>query len=94
MRQLSQLTTRIFHGAVVFYLLWAGLVQAASDPDLSKLENIKLTQLQYIGSHNSYKKALDNRLMTWLKMFDPDVAESLDYAHSPIETQLDQHRCE
>ena len=89
MRQLSQLTTRIFHGAVVFYLLWAGLVQAASDPDLSKLENIKLTQLQYIGSHNSYKKALDNRLMTWLKMFDPDVAESLDYAHSPIETQLD-----
>ena len=89
MRQLSQLTTRIFHGAAVFYLLWVGPVQAASDPDLSKLENIKLTQLQYIGSHNSYKKALDNRLMTWLKMFDPDVAESLDYAHSPIETQLD-----
>lgn len=89
MRQLSQLTTRIFHGAAVFYLLWVGPAQAASDPDLSKLENTKLTQLQYIGSHNSYKKALDNRLMAWLKMFDPDVAESLDYAHSPIETQLD-----
>ena len=39
MRQLSQLTTRIFHGAADFYLLWVGPAQAASDPDLSELEN-------------------------------------------------------
>ncbi len=89
MRQFSKLMTCIFRGALAFYLFWFGPVQATSDSDLSKLENIKLTQLQYIGSHNSYKKALDDRLMTWLKIFDSAVAESLDYAHSPIETQLD-----
>ncbi len=59
-----------------------------SDEDLPTLGDTKLSELQYIGSHNSYKRALDNRLMTWLGIFDSAVAKSLDYHHSPIETQL------
>lgn len=49
----------------------------------------RLTALTYIGSHNSYKKALHPKLMKWLRRFDARAADALDYQHPPLTTQLD-----
>jgi len=48
----------------------------------------KLTDLTYIGSHNSYKRALHPKLMSWLNRIDTKTAEALDYSHPPLTTQL------
>ena len=48
----------------------------------------KLTDLTYIGSHNSYKRALHPKLMRWLNRIDTKTAEALDYSHPPLTTQL------
>ena len=48
----------------------------------------KLTDLTYIGSHNSYKRALHPKLMSWLNRIDTKTAETLDYSHPPLTTQL------
>ncbi|MEH6909692.1 MAG: phosphatidylinositol-specific phospholipase C1-like protein [Oceanicoccus sp.] len=49
----------------------------------------KLNQIQMIGSHNSYKKAIDNNLLALLEAQNPNLAMSLDYSHIPLEDQLD-----
>lgn len=48
----------------------------------------KLTDLTYIGSHNSYKQALHPKLMGWLARIDAKTANALDYSHPPLTTQL------
>jgi hypothetical protein len=48
----------------------------------------KLTDLTYIGSHNSYKQALHPKLMVWLNRIEPKTAQALDYGHPPLATQL------
>ena len=48
----------------------------------------KLTDVTYIGSHNSYKRAIEPRLLTILRWLDEDTANSLDYHHKTLEAQL------
>ncbi|MFT5370343.1 MAG: hypothetical protein ACI8V2_005325, partial [Candidatus Latescibacterota bacterium] len=43
--------------------------------------NIRINEIQTIGSHNSYKKAIDPSLMAILTQADSATARSLDYAH-------------
>ena len=60
-------------------------VQAEStDPD----RDLSLTDLTYIGSHNSYKKPIEGKLLRWITGFDPKTGESLDYEHPSIPRQL------
>jgi hypothetical protein len=51
-------------------------------------KGLKLNQIQIIGSHNSYKKPIDDELFEMLKAENPKLAISLDYAHIPLEDQL------
>ena len=48
----------------------------------------KLTDMTYIGSHNSYKQALHPKLMRWLNRIDEKTGQALDYQHPPLRTQL------
>ncbi|MCB1694208.1 MAG: phosphatidylinositol-specific phospholipase C1-like protein [Pseudomonadales bacterium] len=49
----------------------------------------RLNEIQFVGSHNSYKKAIDAPVMAAIAADDAGVAASLDYAHLPLARQLD-----
>jgi len=52
-------------------------------------QNLKLNQVQVIGSHNSYKSQIAPELLAFLSKMNPGAANSLEYAHIPLEAQLD-----
>lgn len=52
-------------------------------------ESLRLNELQFLGSHNSYKKAIEPALMAQLAADNPQTASSLDYSHQPLAAQLD-----
>lgn len=54
-----------------------------------KVASIKMNDIQVIGSHNSYKIAIEQPLWDYLFQKDSAVAKSLQYNHIPIEAQLD-----
>lgn len=49
----------------------------------------KLNETQIIGSHNSYKSDMAPEILTYLKSLSAASAQSLEYAHLPLEKQLD-----
>lgn len=51
-------------------------------------QNVPLSKIQVIGSHNSYKKVMDEKLYQHLLKADPSVS-TLYYDHPSIEKQLD-----
>lgn len=50
--------------------------------------DIRINQIQVIGSHNSYKKAIDPALFAAFQKQDPQSAAKLDYEHISIINQL------
>ena len=52
-------------------------------------ENVRLNSIQLIGSHNSYKKAIQPDLWKMIYAKDSMLANSLHYEHIPLEEQLD-----
>ncbi|MBC7919600.1 MAG: phosphatidylinositol-specific phospholipase C1-like protein [Ferruginibacter sp.] len=50
---------------------------------------LKLNQIQVVGSHNSYKGAIEPALMRALMARDSALFLSLDYQHIPLPAQLD-----
>lgn len=48
-----------------------------------------LHDLQVLGSHNSYKRALPEALVRFVAADDPDRARAIDYSHNSLESQLD-----
>ena len=51
--------------------------------------DLRLNDIQIVGSHNSYKKAIDPELMEILYLEDSNLALTLEYEHLPISEQLD-----
>jgi len=51
--------------------------------------SLRLNQIQAIGTHNSYKLAIDPPLMEMIGKRNAATALTLDYAHRPIAEQLD-----
>ena len=51
--------------------------------------DLYLNDIQIVGSHNSYKKAIDPELMQILYKEDSNLALTLEYEHLPIRDQLD-----
>ncbi len=56
---------------------------AAADPAL------RMNQIQFIGTHNSYHAGLAPSEMTLLRQQNPAAADSLAYRHPSLEAQLD-----
>ncbi|MGQ7944641.1 phosphatidylinositol-specific phospholipase C1-like protein [Flavobacterium sp. WC2509] len=52
-------------------------------------DGIRLNDIQVIGSHNSYKMAIEKPLFDYLFKIDSSRAKSLQYSHIPLEQQLD-----
>lgn len=52
-------------------------------------QKTKLNQIQVLGSHNSYKEAMDAPIMAQLKQLNAKEALALDYAHVSLTKQLD-----
>ncbi|MGG9962105.1 phosphatidylinositol-specific phospholipase C1-like protein [Ferruginibacter sp. SUN106] len=59
----------------------------------SQTDNLHLNQLQVIGSHNSYKKAIDPALFTMLSKMDSVSMSKIDYSHVPLTEQLNLGLC-
>ncbi|MBB5637435.1 hypothetical protein HDE68_003350 [Pedobacter cryoconitis] len=59
---------------------------------LSLLKNgddLPINKIQVIGSHNSYKKAIDSHLFEKIKQKDSVSASKIDYEHISVTAQLD-----
>lgn len=52
-------------------------------------DDLPINKIQVIGSHNSYKKAIDPALFRMFQQRDSAGASSLDYEHIPLTEQLD-----
>ncbi|MCZ4225432.1 phosphatidylinositol-specific phospholipase C1-like protein [Pedobacter rhodius] len=56
---------------------------------ISRKDDLPINQIQVIGSHNSYKQAIDPALFRVIKSADSAAANSLDYEHISLPEQLD-----
>ncbi len=68
--------------ALATFTLSVAVAQAPT-PDL------KLNQIQVIGTHNSYHAGLEPSTAKWLLAHNPQAFAGLDYAHPPLPEQLD-----
>jgi hypothetical protein len=50
----------------------------------------RMNQVRVLGSHNSYKQAIDPSLLTLLRERLGKRIEGLEYSHIPVEAQLDR----
>ena len=48
-----------------------------------------LNDIQVIGSHNSYKIAVEQPILDFISQFDVSLAQGLEYEHIPISSQLE-----
>ena len=71
----------LFIGLVLHHAASAQKPSAADD-------DLRLNHIQVIGSHNSYKQAIDSALLNVIEQSNPATAQSLDYSHIPITEQL------
>jgi hypothetical protein len=51
-------------------------------------QQLKVTDIQIVGSHNSYHSGISPNEMTNLRKLNPRAADSLDYYHPSLTTQL------
>lgn len=52
-------------------------------------DDLKLNELQSVGSHNSYKIAIPASELAIIAAQSQEAAEGLDYGHAPLKEQLD-----
>jgi hypothetical protein len=50
---------------------------------------VRLNDIVAVGTHNSYKQAIDPKLFAYLMGRSPQLAPALDYSHIPLTEQLD-----
>jgi hypothetical protein len=53
-------------------------------------DEIRLNQIQVIGTHNSYHIAPSREVLELLSKEHPELAQSLDYTHRPLSAQFSQ----
>jgi hypothetical protein len=51
--------------------------------------NLHLNDILVVGTHNSYKQAIDPKIMALIASKSPQIAASLDYSHLTLDEQLD-----
>jgi hypothetical protein len=52
-------------------------------------QQVRINQIQLVGTHNSYHSGISPNEMANIRKLNPRAAESLDYRHPSLETQLD-----
>jgi hypothetical protein len=74
-------------------ILIAAMAAAAQGPEVPMCSgrrgrDLRLNEIQMIGSHNSYHAGLTAGMAAWLRVHNPRAAETLDYSHPPLDVQL------
>ncbi|WP_246073762.1 phosphatidylinositol-specific phospholipase C1-like protein [Dinghuibacter silviterrae] len=57
------------------------------------MDDLPLNMIQVIGSHNSYKQAIDPPLFNMIRYMGQSIANSLDYTHISLSDQLSMGLC-
>jgi hypothetical protein len=70
-------------------ILFSFLSAAAGGPAKACKNDLRLNQIQVIGSHNSYHAGMGPHEMEFLRARDPKVADTLSYSHPSLDVQLD-----
>lgn len=84
--------TKLF--CIPLILLVVAVIEAKdSSRRYQELGELMLNQIQVIGSHNSYKKAIDPELLQSISKESTQLASSLDYSHMSISGQLSLGLC-
>jgi hypothetical protein len=66
----------------------APMIMLALSPTMAAEQDIKINQLQVLGSHNSYRPVPTAQQMAIYKAFSQAAADSLEYGHNSLEEQL------
>ncbi len=64
----------------------------AAGPDCARAwidANLHVNDIVTVGTHNSYKTAIPDKIMSLVRMGSAKAAKELDYAHGPLPDQLD-----
>src|SRR5664279_2498286 len=61
---------------------------ASAQNEASQFSELRLNQLQIIGSHNSYKPGIEETLWQMIYKRDSSAAKSLQYGHIKLVDQL------
>ena len=59
----------------------------------SQIDLLRINQLQVIGSHNSYKRAIDPQLFKMLSKRDSVSMSKIEYSHVSLTEQLNLGLC-
>jgi len=76
-------------GAAVFLTYLAACEDGNDKLADDRLSPVRMNEVQYLGTHNSYKLRLREDLFRLLTDFDAELASSLDYSHVPLMEQFD-----
>jgi hypothetical protein len=71
--------------AAAFLPILAAAPQARAGSD----DDVRINQIQVIGTHNSYHAGLTPGVAKLLQQRNPEAFEGLDYSHADLKTQLD-----
>jgi len=77
---------KAMHLAAVLMAATAGAQAGYAAPDSDA--QVRINQIQIIGSHNSYHAGLLPGMRAYLGEKKPDALRGLDYAHQPLEQQF------
>jgi hypothetical protein len=76
---------RVLTGLSVCVLATASAAYAATEPD----SDVRINQIQVIGTHNSYHAGLTPEVAKLLQRVNPKAFEELDYSHGDLTAQFD-----
>jgi hypothetical protein len=77
---------KAMHLAAVLLMATAAAAQDRATPSDAQ---VRIHQIQVIGSHNSYHAGLPRGMRALLEKTKPESLRGLDYAHPPLEKQFD-----
>ena len=76
---------RVLTGLSVCVLATASAARAGAEPD----SDVRINQIQVIGTHNSYHAGLTPGVGRLLQRVNPKAFEELDYSHGDLTAQFD-----
>jgi Phosphoinositide phospholipase C, Ca2+-dependent len=71
-----------------FSIAFVSLVLLSTNLLFGQLDNLPINHIQVIGSHNSYKMAIDPALFKVMSKFDSVNISKIDYSHVTLTEQL------
>lgn len=79
-------------GAVLVYELIAAVLRAMEGCPYPRDDDLRLNQIQVLGSHNSYHIRPAQPILDALRAFTPQLSEPLEYDHPALGEQFESQR--